>query len=143
VPPRAWIALLALLPLAGCGGDRAKPSATAKAPAAGRDRAPSGKVRWPRRVPCPPAAGNCSSARGTVIYVEAVDPDGDGDAHFVLTSSESVTAPGLTVIDCEKPLRPRPLPRIGDRIAAAGPVYRGSHGQRQIQATTIRVARDR
>jgi hypothetical protein len=95
------------------------------------------------KVRCPPAAGNCASARGTVIYVEAVDPDGDGDAHFVLTSSESITAPGLTVIDCEKPLRPHPLPRIGDRIAAAGPVYRGSHGQRQIQATTIRVVRDR
>jgi hypothetical protein len=92
-------------------------------------------------VPCPQDAQNCRSARGTVIYVEAVDPDGDGDAHFVLASSDSVTAPGLTVIDCEKPLRPHPLPRIGDRIAAAGPVYRGSHGQRQIQATQLRVAR--
>jgi hypothetical protein len=77
-----------------------------------------------------------------VIYVEAVDPDGDGDAHFVLTSAQSITAPGVTVIDVEKSLRPKPLPAVGDRVAAAGPVYTGSHGQRQIQATTVRVARN-
>jgi hypothetical protein len=72
-----------------------------------------------------------------------VDPDGDGDAHLVLTSAASITGPGLTVIDIEKELRPKPLPRVGDRVSAAGPVYRGSHGQRQIQATRLRVARIR
>jgi hypothetical protein len=76
-----------------------------------------------------------------VIYVEAVDPDGDGDAHLVLTSAANVTGAGLTVIDVEKALRPHPLPRVGDRVSAAGPVYHGSYGQRQIQATDLRVAR--
>ena len=75
--------------------------------------------------------------------MEAVDPDGDGDAHFVLTSDESITFPGVSVIDVERSLRPHPLPGVGDRIAAAGPVYRGSHGQRQIEATVLRVARRR
>jgi hypothetical protein len=76
-----------------------------------------------------------------VIAVEAVDPDGDGDAHLVLASPEDVTAPGISVIDVARELRPHPLPRAGDAVAAAGPVYRGSFGQRQIQAIKLRVAR--
>jgi hypothetical protein len=98
-------------------------------------------MAWPRRVPCPAGAANCRSARGTIIYIEVVDPDGDGDAHFVLASASNVTGGGLTVIDVEKNLRPHPLPRVGDRVSAAGPVYRGSYGQRQIQATELHVAR--
>ena len=31
-----------------------------------------------------PGLSNCAEASGSVIYVERVDPDGDGDAHFVL-----------------------------------------------------------
>ena len=76
-----------------------------------------------------------------ILYVEAVDPDGDGDAHFVLLSSQSVTGPGISVIDVGRDLRPDPLPGIGDEISAAGPVYRGSYGQRQIQAEELHVAR--
>jgi hypothetical protein len=77
-----------------------------------------------------------------VIYVEAVDPDGDGDAHFVLASEDSITLPGITVIDVEKELRPKRLPTPGDTVSAEGPVYRGSYGQRQIQAERLRVSRD-
>jgi hypothetical protein len=90
---------------------------------------------------CPPAATNCKTASGQIIYVEAVDPDGDGDAHFVLTSRQSITLPGISVIDVEKNMRPHPLPETGDRVSAAGPVYRGSFGQRQIEATELHVAR--
>jgi hypothetical protein len=72
--------------------------------------------------------------------VEAVDPDGDGDAHFVLAGSHGITGPGISVIDVEKSMRPNPLPGVGDRVTAAGPVYRGSHGQLQIQATELHVA---
>jgi len=75
-----------------------------------------------------------------VIFVEAVDPDGDGDAHLVLASGQSVTAPGLTVVDVPQALRPRPLPRAGDRVSAAGPVFTGSYGQRQIEAVDVSVA---
>jgi hypothetical protein len=92
---------------------------------------------------CPPAAGNCRSATGRVIYVERVDPDGDGDAHFVLASRQSVTGPGLSVIDVKRSLRPSPLPGPGDRMSAAGPVHRGSYGQRQIHAVELHVARIR
>lgn len=70
-----------------------------------------------------------------------MDPDGDGDAHFVLLSRESITAPGISVIDVRADLRPEPLPGPGDRISAAGPVYPGSYGQRQIEAVTLNVAR--
>lgn len=74
-----------------------------------------------------------------MIYVEAKDPDGDGDAHFVLASRQSVTGPGISVIDVRRDLRPRPLPGPGQWISAAGPVYRGSYGQRQIEADVVRV----
>ncbi len=90
---------------------------------------------------CDPGAGNCSTASGTVLYVERVDPDGDGDAHFVLLSDDSITAPGISVIDVGPELRPDPLPGPGDLVAAAGPVYTGSYGQRQIQATAVEAVR--
>jgi hypothetical protein len=91
---------------------------------------------------CPAELANCREADGRIVYVERVDPDGDGDAHFVLISDESVTAPGLTVVDVKRALRPSPsLPGPGDRLSAAGPVYRGSYGQRQIEAVAVEVAR--
>jgi hypothetical protein len=95
------------------------------------------------RASCQAAATGCRSASGRILYVERVDPDGDGDAHFVLASRESITAPGLAVIDVKRSLRPSPLPGPGDLLSAAGPVYRGSYGQRQIEATHLEVARPR
>lgn len=85
------------------------------------------------------AAANCERASGQVAYVQRVDPDGDGDAHFVLVSDESVTGLGISVIDVSADLRPDPLPGPGDVVAASGPVYEGSYGQRQIQADAVRV----
>jgi hypothetical protein len=73
--------------------------------------------------------------------VERVDPDGDGDAHFVLASRQSISAPGISVIDVRKGLRPKPLPGPGDTLSAAGPVFRGSYGQRQIEAVAVEVGR--
>ncbi|MET0824388.1 MAG: hypothetical protein ABWY79_08530 [Solirubrobacterales bacterium] len=87
-----------------------------------------------------PGLENCEAAAGTILYVERVDPDGDGDAHFVLSSPESITAPGLSVLGVRADLRPSPLPGPGDLLAAAGPVYTGSYGQRQIQATEVAAA---
>jgi hypothetical protein len=92
---------------------------------------------------CDPGAVNCATASGTITYIERVDPDGDGDAHFVLLSSDSVTAPDISVIDVRRDLRPRPLPQPGDLAAAAGPVYPGTYGQHQIQATAVAIARTR
>jgi hypothetical protein len=77
-----------------------------------------------------------------VIYVEKVDPDGDGDAHYVLAGGK-VTAPGISVIDVEKDMRPRRLPKPGELVSAAGPVYTGSYGQRQIEATELHHQRPR
>ena len=77
-----------------------------------------------------------------IVYVEAVDPDGDGDAHFVVAGAEDITAPGLTAIDVARELRPRPLPRVGEWLSAAGPVHRGSFGQSQIEAVEVRAASD-
>ena len=90
---------------------------------------------------CPPASSNCVVARGRVIYVEAVDPDGDGDAHFVTVSEQGVTLPGITIFDVRADLRPDPLPGVGDLVGGAGPVYRGHAGQKQIQVDEFHVAR--
>ena len=48
-----------------------------------------------------------------------------------------MTAGGISVIDVARDLRPHPLPGPGDLLGAAGPVYTGSFGQRQIQATQV------
>ena len=117
------------LAAAGCGEPAAAPapSASAEAP---RERA------GVRRAHCAAGSANCAAVTGRVLYVEAVDDDGDGDAHYVLAGGH-VTAPGLSVIDVERSLRPRRLPRAGELVSAAGPVFTGSYGQRQIEATEL------
>jgi len=89
---------------------------------------------------CPPELPSCRTTEGRIVYVERVDPDGDGDAHFVVIDAQGITLPGLTAIDVRKGLRPRPLPGIGGLISAAGPVQTGSYGQSQIHALELHVA---
>ena len=89
---------------------------------------------------CPPDLTNCESATGRIIYVEKVDPDGDGDAHFVTASGEGITGPGITIFDVRTDLRPDPLPGVGDLVGGAGPVYPGSRGQKQIEVVEFEVA---
>jgi hypothetical protein len=91
---------------------------------------------------CPGDLPECRSASGRILYVERVDPDGDGDAHFVLASLQSITAPGISAVAVERSLRPRPLPGPGDRLSAAGEVFRGHFGQKQIEAVVLHVARE-
>lgn len=90
---------------------------------------------------CPTELTNCEAATGRVIYVEAVDPDGDGDAHFVTLSNQSITSTGITVFDVKPELRPDPLPGRGDLVGGYGPVYKGSYGQSQIEVIGFQVAR--
>ncbi len=89
---------------------------------------------------CPADLPSCRSAEGRITYVEPVDPDGDGDAHFVIVDPQGITLPGLTAIDVRRGLRPDPLPDVGDLISAAGPVQTGSYGQSQIHALELHVA---
>jgi hypothetical protein len=122
--------------LGGCAGGDA-PGERAREPVAAVPAAPPPL----KAAHCPPDLTNCRTASGRIVYVERVDPDGDGDAHFVLSSREAITLPGVSVIDVKKSLRPHPLPGPGDRISAAGPVYHGSYGQKQIEAIELHVAR--
>jgi len=136
--PAALIAAAALA-AAGCdAGATAPDDAPASGASATATAQPQREEERPRirRARCAPAVANCVAVTGRVIYVEAVDPDGDGDAHYVLAGG-SVTAPGLTAVDVAPELRPRRLPRRGELVSAAGPVYTGSFGQRQIEATEI------
>ena len=139
---RTAVALLAAALLAGCGSSsdpapRAQPERTPTATATARPasrRPSSGRTARPDAV-------NCAAVTGRVVYVEAVDPDGDGDAHYILAGGD-VTAPGISIIDVGVDLRPARLPRLGDLVSAAGPVYPGSHGQKQIEAVEVHHQRD-
>jgi hypothetical protein len=91
-----------------------------------------------RRSHCGADVPGCRSVRGTVLYVEHVDPDGDGDLHVVVAAG-SITLPGMTSIDVAVDLRPKRDPGIGDRVSAAGPVQPGSYGQSQIHALEFHV----
>jgi hypothetical protein len=124
----------------GCGdvnGGLERSSLRQEKPRPAREK-PAGDTVVPAR--CPAGLQSCRAAEGRIAYVERVDPDGDGDAHFVIVDSQSITLPGLTAIDVRKGLRPHPLPETGDLISAAGPVQTGSYGQSQIHALELHVA---
>jgi hypothetical protein len=93
-----------------------------------------------RRARCPDGVAGCRSVSGRIVYVEAVDPDGDGDLHVVVADG-GITLPGMTAVDVRPGLRPRRDPRVGDRATAAGPVQTGSYGQSQIHALRFAVQR--
>jgi hypothetical protein len=115
----------------------AEPRAAAPAGTPAPTPAPQ-PVRDVARSHCSAGVPVCRAVRGTVLYVEHVDPDGDGDLHVVVTGG-SVTLPGMTSIDVAADLRPRRDPGIGDRVSAAGPVQTGSYGQSQIHALELHV----
>lgn len=137
---RVWRLLIVALALglaAACGGgdEAAPPSQETRADATATARAPEPRATV-RRARCDPGAANCTAVTGRVVLVEAVDPDGDGDAHYVLAGGD-VTAPGVSIIDVGPHLRPERLPRRGELVSAAGPVFTGSYGQRQIEAVVV------
>ena len=123
----------------------------ADAPLTGRDDPPPSKVqtqREPERAKrplaparCPDGVPGCREVTGRILYVERVDPDGDGDLHVVVAAG-GISLPGVTAVDVAPDLRPRRDPRVGDTATAAGPVQQGSYGQDQIHALRFRVRRD-
>jgi len=136
------VLVAAVLVADGCAGGAVESETSA-------DRAPRVIERGDRESPpaervepsrCPPEVAGCAVTEGRVVYVEAVDPDGDGDAHFVVADGQSISLPGLTAIDVRKGLRPDPLPGVGDLVSAAGPVQTGSYGQDQIHALEFHAA---
>ena len=109
--------------------------------AATPEATPERERRPLRRPPCRDGVPDCASVRGRIVFVERVDPDGDGDLHVVIAHRGGVTLRGLTSVDVRPGLRPRRDPRIGDEAAAMGPVQRGSVGQSQVHALVFRVRR--
>jgi hypothetical protein len=134
-----------LVAISGCGAAGDTTSSTATQPRAVERSSPRAHRDKPvvERVEpshCQPGLPSCRTTKGRIVYVERVDPDGDGDAHFVVIDPQGITLPGLTAIDVRKGLRPHPLPGAGDLISAAGPVQTGSYGQSQIHALELHVA---
>ncbi|HEU4657538.1 MAG TPA: hypothetical protein VFR97_08440 [Capillimicrobium sp.] len=129
----------------GCGGDGDAGRDGGDTAAAGTKRAPAAEREpaGPKRPPaprCEPGAANCAAAAGSIIAMERIDPDGDGDLHVIVAGGD-VTFPGITVLDVSAALRPARDPRIGEWAAGAGPVYAGSYGQRQIEVDEVVFAR--
>lgn len=139
----AAVTAVVLVATCGCGENGATTSSGPE-PSRGGDPAPRPreKPRAAHVAPsrCPIGLPSCRTTKGRIVYVERVDPDGDGDAHFVIADPQGITLPGLTAIDVRKGLRPDPLPGPGDLISAAGPVQTGSYGQSQIHALELHVA---
>ena len=140
VVSRIFAAGLVLLAIAGCGEgtDEGSSVGTSSGPASVTQEETTSETVASSR--CPSGLPSCRSAEGRIVYVERVDPDGDGDAHFVIADRQGITLPGLTAIDVRKGLRPDPLPGPGTLISAAGPVQTGSLGQSQIHALELHVA---
>jgi hypothetical protein len=139
----AFVLGVAVLAVAGgCGGGSGTTESSSSFHPAARP-APPARERPAREevVPsrCPAGLPSCRAAAGRIVHVERVDPDGDGDAHFVIADSQGITLPGLTAIDVRAGLRPEPLPGPGDLVSAAGPVQTGSYGQSQIHALELHV----
>jgi len=139
----AGVAMLALICGCGSGGSEAANTTESSHPE-DRSLLQEGEpASLPASLPvahCPPNLSGCRTTKGPIIYLERVDPDGDGDAHFVVRDQQGITLRGMTAIDVRKGLRPHPLPGLGDWISAAGPVQTGSYGQSQIHAVELDVA---
>jgi len=138
---RMLVVGLGLLMGGGCGAgtDQGSSTGTSGEPVISVRAKTAAEMVSPSR--CPGGLPSCRSAEGRIVYVERVDPDGDGDAHFVIADRQGITLPGLTAIDVRKGLRPHPLPGPGTLISAAGPVQTGSLGQSQIHALELHVSR--
>ena len=138
--PIGLAALAALATLAGCGGGHESPSVTLDEKTVPAPKPPHVAKHLPA-AHCPEGTTNCVTTRGRVVYVQAVDPDGDGDAHLAVLDRRSLTYPGVTVVKLTREMRPRRLPRAGDEVSAAGPVQKSSDGRPEIRATELRVRR--
>jgi hypothetical protein len=140
----ATVAVLGLLAVCGCGagGDTTAAGTAAATTPRRADRPQREQPAADTVAPshCPAGLPSCRTTSGRIVYIEANDPDGDGDAHFVVADPQGITFHGITAIDVRKGLRPHPLPRYGDLISAAGPVQIGSYGQSQIHALELHVA---
>ena len=88
--PATSIALAAAIAatVAGCGGgDSGTAAPTGEhPPAVHRERVAASA--------CPAGLPDCRTTRGRIVYVEALDPDGDGDAHFVIVDAQGSRFPG-------------------------------------------------
>lgn len=129
------------LALAGCGAGDDSTSSSDESTHQEAAKPPSPPAETVAPSHCPPSHPACRETVGRIVYVEANDPDGDGDAHFVILDPQGITYRGITAIDVRAGLRPHPLPGPGDLVSAAGPVQTGSYGQSQIHALVLHVGR--
>lgn len=135
-------ALAGAVLLASCGDDRQtstpapRPAAVVTAtPAPAHTPAPRRPLRRPR---CRHGVADCASTSGTIVYVERVDPDGDGDLHVALLSRQSLTYPGISVVKFERRVRPAHVPAIGSWMTAVGERYTGTHDDRNLRVERYR-----
>ena len=95
-----------------------------------------------RPLHCPdrrvPSYETCAAVSGRVVYVQAVDPDGDGDLHVALLSRQSLTYPGISVVKFQQRVRPAHPPAIGSWMTAVGERYTGTHDDHNVRVERYR-----
>ena len=80
---------------------------------------------------CPAGLAGCVRVSGRVLYVETVDPDGDGDLHVILADRS------LTIIKVPAGVRPAHNPGVGDGVSAAGQMTTGSSNELELHASVF------
>src|SRR5262245_33177272 len=91
-------ALLLAGAVAGCGDAESttssgeEPKVIERSPSKDHGKRTGAKERV-QASHCPGGHPSCRSAEGRIVYVERVDPDGDGDAHFVIRDPQGITLP--------------------------------------------------
>ncbi|MFL5887446.1 MAG: hypothetical protein ACJ77M_20435 [Thermoleophilaceae bacterium] len=131
---------LALL-VAGCGAGTTTRTVTEPGAPPAKPAKPKSQTKRVAPAHCPAGIAGCKSVRGLAVYVQAVDPDGDGDAHVAVVDRHSLTYPGIAVVKVTREMRPRRLPREGDEVSAAGAVQASSDGSPEIRAAVLHVSR--
>jgi hypothetical protein len=83
----------------------------------------------------------CGAVSGRVLHVSLRDSDGDGDMHLVLASTASTTGPLFAVVKVPAWRRPPHPPSLMSWVSVKGRLFRGAHGEWEIEAQTIHYAR--
>ena len=81
-----------MLAFAGCGGDGVSTGYNGASRSTERTATPERSAPVVETVApshCPAGLPSCRTTEGRITYVERVDPDGDGDAHFVVADSQA------------------------------------------------------
>jgi hypothetical protein len=98
-------------------------------------------LRGVRELSCEGRGLNrCRAVSGRVVQVQRHDEDGDGDVHLVLTSRDSLTLPGISVLKLSPYTQiTTPVPHRLQWVSALGQQYSGSSAEHALDVVALSV----